>query len=76
MKRIYHDDFGNTATITEKYILPYKGAKETQRSFVLSLTADYDNNFLYFLSVYETMREATDKLKELSCNTWKIEQTA
>lgn len=69
--KLLHDNFGNTATITEKEILPYKGSKQKEKAFILTLKADYDNNFLYHLSIYETEKEAMNKLKTLSCNTWR-----
>jgi hypothetical protein len=69
--KIFHDDFGNTATITERNMLPYKGSPIKEKGYILSITADYDNNFLYFVSVYESMGDAMEKLKMFSCNTWK-----
>jgi hypothetical protein len=69
--KIFHDDFGNTATITEVMTLPYRGSKRKEKGFVLSITADYDNNFLYFVSVYDSIEDAQEKLTEFSCNTWK-----
>lgn len=67
----FHDDFGNIATIKEEQHFPYKGAKEKQNGFVLTLTADYENDFVYFVSLYETENDAMNKLKSFSCNTWK-----
>ena len=69
--KILHDDFGNTATIFEKEMFPYRGATKKKKRYVLSLTADYDMDFLYFRSVYESMEEVDAKLKTLSCGTWK-----
>lgn len=66
-----HDDFGNTATITEKMTLPYRGASKKVKAYVLSLTADYDNDFLYHVSVHESMEEVERKLGKLSCGTFK-----
>ena len=68
---ILHDDFGNTATIEERIILPYRGATKQKKSYVLSLTADYNMDFLYFRSVYESMEDVKAKLTILSCGTWK-----
>ena len=70
--KILHDDFGNTATITEKDILPYRGSPIKEKGYILSITADYENNFLYFVSVYESIEKAMNKLEEFSCNTWKL----
>lgn len=69
--KILHDDFGNTATIFEKMMLPYKGATKQKKSYVLSLTADYEMDFLFFRSVYESMEELNAKLATFSCGTWK-----
>ena len=71
MKKILHDNFGNTATIEEVSIFAYNGAKRKEKAYRLSLTADYDNNFLYHVSVHENMQQVEFKLKGLSCNTWK-----
>ena len=71
MITILHDDFGNTAEINEKMTIPYKGSPIKENAFILSITADYDNNFLYFVSVYESKEKVMNKLKEFSCNTWK-----
>ena len=70
MVKIFHDDFGNTATIKEEPHFPYKGAKRKQNAFLLILSADYENNFVYFISLYETETEAISKLQKFSCNTW------
>lgn len=70
--KILHDDFGNTATIKEEMILPYKGATKKQNAFILTLSADYEKDFVYYVSVYETLSDAMEKLKNISCNTWKL----
>jgi hypothetical protein len=62
---------GNTATITEKYILPYKGAMQKTKGYVLTLTADYDDNMVYFVSIYESIDKAMEELNSFSCGTWK-----
>lgn len=69
--KILHDDFGNTATIFEKEMLPYRGATKQKKSYVLSLTADYEMDFLYFRSVYESLEELNAQLEKFSCGTWK-----
>ena len=66
----YRDIFGNLAIIDEVYISPHKEACK-KWSYRLRLFAEYDNNFYYFLSVYESEEAAIAKLKECSCNTWK-----
>lgn len=68
---IFGDSFGNTAKIEEVEILPYKGAEKKQKGYRLSLTADYDNGFLYHVSVHETEAEAMAEMRKYSCDTWK-----
>lgn len=41
------------------------------KSYVLSLTADYEMDFLYFRSVYESLEELNAQLEKFSCGTWK-----
>ena len=71
MEKIFRDDFGNTARISKVMTLPYKGAKRKQKSYKLSITADYDDDFLYYVSIYEKEKDAKNDLKVFSCNTWK-----
>lgn len=66
-----HDKFGNTATIKTKYMKAYKDAPTKDFAYVLTLTNDWDNDFVYFVSVYETEEEALKKLSEFSCGTFK-----
>ncbi len=61
----------NTAKIEKVEILPYKGAIRKTKGFRLSITADYDNNFLFHVSVYETNIRALKKLETFSCGTFK-----
>lgn len=68
---ILHDDFGNTATIEEKMLLGYKDARTRTKAYVLTLTADYDNNFVYHVSVYDRMEDLERALEKISCGTWK-----
>ena len=71
MVKTFHDDYGNTAMIKEGRHFPYKGAKEKQADFILTLSADYEDNFIYFVSLYETEKEAMDHLKKFSCGTFR-----
>lgn len=66
----YRDDFGNAAIIEEMKILPYKGAKKREKAFRLSCMAEYDS-ILYFVTIYETKKEALARLSEFSCGTFK-----
>ena len=69
--KIFCDDFGNVASIAEGKGRPYKDAPELVTEYTLALFAKYDNNKMYFLSVYETEADAREKLKEFSCGTFK-----
>lgn len=63
-KLIYkNDDCGNIGIIEEVYILPYKGAKKKQKGYRALAIAEYDNNFIYHVSVFETLEEAKNDLK-------------
>lgn len=66
-----HDNFGNTAKITKKNIYPFRGSQTKEEAYILTVTADYEENLVYFVSVYESEREAMKKLKEFSCGTFK-----
>ena len=68
---ILHDDYGNRAEIDEVVTLPYRDSPTKEKCYRLSLYAEYDNDFLYFLSLYEKTQDVLNKLKEFSCNTWK-----
>lgn len=65
------DDYGNIATIEKMEVLPYKGASKKELCFRLCLMAEYDNNFLYHVSCYETLEETIHKLTEFSVGTFK-----
>lgn len=67
----FEDDYENKALIEKSEGFPYKGATEKVEQFTLSLYATYDNNKMYFLSVYETEEDAMEKLKDFSCGTFK-----
>ena len=68
---IYKDDFGNTAKIETVKIFPYQGATRKTKGFRLWVTADYDQDFVYYVSVFETMGDALKKLEDFSCGTFK-----
>ncbi len=64
------DDFHNTAKI-EKHIGPayYGGAPET--GYKLIVSADYDNDNVYFVSVYCSVGDALAALSAFSCGTFR-----
>ena len=71
MKKILHDDYGNRAEIERVFVLGYKGSHKHEKGYRLSLYAEYDNDFLYFVSLYESEHDAMRKLENFSCNTWR-----
>ena len=71
MVKILHDNYGNRAEIEEVFVFPYKDSPKKEKDYRLSLYAEYDNDFLYFVSLYESELDAIKKLKNFSCNTWK-----
>lgn len=68
---VLHDDFGNTATVTRRRTLPYRGAPGRSEALVLTLTADYDGGFVYHVSVFESMAEVEARLAKVSQGTWR-----
>lgn len=69
--KIYKDNFGNTAKIEYVEILPYNGAPDKETGYRLWVTSDYENNFVYFVSVCETFTSAKIALNKLSAGTFK-----
>lgn len=69
--KILKDDYGNIATIEKIETIPYRGATKKTPLFRLSLMAEYDNNFLYHVSCYETLEETIRELHKCSCGTFK-----
>ena len=65
------DAYGNTATIFKETIIPYRGATKPVDSYKLSLTADYNSDYCYHVSVHDNMQAALDKMNEFSNQTWK-----
>lgn len=69
--KILKDDYGNIATIEKIETIPYRWATKKTPLFRLSLMAEYDNNFLYHVSCYETLEETIHELHKCSCGTFK-----
>ena len=66
----YVDEFKNKAIIEEVFIKPFYDSKEYSKSYRLTCKSMYNVGFVYFVSVYETIEQAKNKLSSLSCNTW------
>jgi len=71
MKRTFYDDFENMATIEEDMVLPYAGSKVREKAYILSLFSLYDNNKMYFLSMYESEAAALEALNNFSCGSFR-----
>lgn len=67
----YKDEYGNRATIQEKFLLPFMGSQYKEKAFVLSLYSDYDGGFMYYRSVHESLTLAEKKLHTFSNGTFK-----
>lgn len=67
----FKDGFGNTARIEKETIIPYRGAKKPAYAYKLSLTADYDFDYLYHVSVHDTLDAALKEMSKCSGDTWK-----
>ena len=64
-KWVYRNDtFGNVAIIEEVMVYPYKDARRRQKSYRVVAIAAYDN-FVYHISLFETLQEAKDDLKSI-----------
>ncbi len=64
---VYHNaECGDTGIIEEVNTYPYKGASKRQKSYRVIVKADYDNDFIYHISVFETLEEAKNDLRR--CN--------
>lgn len=66
------DDFGNSGTIEQKMMLPYNGASARVPGYVLTLRADYDCGMIYHVSCHESLGEALDRVKPISCGTFRV----
>lgn len=56
---------GNKAKIEYFELLPYSGAKEKQPCYRVSCYNFCQNDFLYFVSCFNTLQGAKDKLTQL-----------
>ena len=66
------DDFGNSGTIEEKMILPYKGSPVREPAYILTLNADYENGLVYHVSVHPSFGDAIETVKPFSCGTFRV----
>ena len=71
MKRVYYNDFGNKAIIDEVEIYPYAKAPKKEISYRLTLSSPDEDDFVYYVSIYETFEDAYKSMMEKNCGTWK-----
>ena len=60
----YKDEYGNRALIEEVEIKPHKEAK-MEKAYRLSCYAEYNNNFCYYISIFDSVESAENQLKSL-----------
>lgn len=68
----WKDEHGNRALIEEVEIKPHKEAK-LEKAYRLSCYAEYDDNFCYHVSIFDSVESAENQLKEFSCGSFKNE---
>lgn len=68
--KVYFDDFGNKATIEKGMILPYKGSPIKEVAYRLCCFSLYENDLLYYASVFQSIGDAIKKLDNFSCGTF------
>ena len=69
--QVFHDNFKNTAILQKVRVFPYDGCSMRKISYRLIVKSDYDDGFVYFVSVYETKEEALETLGNLSQGTFR-----
>lgn len=68
----WKDEYGNRALIEEVEIKPHKEAK-LEKAYRLSCYAEYDEDFCYYISIFDSVESAENQLKEFSCGSFENE---
>lgn len=68
----WKDSYGNKAIIEEVEVKPRKEAK-LEKAYRLSCYAEYNDNFCYYISIFDSVESAENQLKEFSCGSFKNE---
>ena len=68
----WKDNYRNRALIEEVEVKPCKEAK-TEKVYRLSCYAEYDNDFCYYISIFDSIKGAEHQLEEFSCGSFKNE---
>ncbi len=66
----WKDEYGNKALIEEVEIRPHKEAK-LEKAYRLSCYAEYNDNFCYYVSIFDSVESAENQLKEFSCGSFR-----
>lgn len=66
----WEDEYENKALIEEVEIKPHKEAK-LEKVYRLSCYAEYDDNFCYHISIFDSAESAENQLKEFSCGSFR-----
>ena len=66
----WKDEYGNRALIEEVEIKPHKEAK-LEKAYRLSCYAEYDEDFCYYISIFDSVESAENQLKEFSCGSFE-----
>lgn len=73
MEKWKNDVAGNSAAIEHNTRSEYKGAAGRKDVYRLTVKADYDHGFVFFVSCYETLEEARERLFNMGGKTnWRI----
>lgn len=62
----WKDEHGNKALIEEVEIKPHKEAK-LEKAYRLSCYAEYDEDFCYYISIFDSVESAENQVKKISC---------
>ena len=76
MKKYYLDKYGNAATITRGKGYSHQDATKRTTEYTLVCFALYDNDKIYYVSIFDSMEAASEKLSELSNGTFEELKTA
>lgn len=64
------DEYENRALIEEVEIKPHKGGTP-KKAYRLSCYADYDEDFCYYVSIFDSVESAENQLKKFSCGSFE-----
>lgn len=66
----WEDEYENKALIEEVEIKPHKEAK-LERVYRLSCYAEYNEDFCYYVSIFDSVESAENQLKKFSCGSFR-----